>query len=152
MKKRSALSLQFNSAPFPLALLILALMMLMAGAIAASTNVDIDYSHNVIGTGTVMTDFKMGSIESTQASGRVRGSGEVMNKYVFISNNSENISIEDQFLFTKAPVAHKVTIRDYPQMTKVPGSFRLLGTTWAGKIKLGSGHNISGQNVSQNSS
>ena len=50
-----------------------------------------------------MTDFKMGSDESTLATGRVRGSGEVMNKYVFVSNNSENVSIEDQFLFTKVP-------------------------------------------------
>ncbi|MDQ1262321.1 MAG: hypothetical protein QG575_1502 [Euryarchaeota archaeon] len=97
---------------------------------------DIDYSHNVVGTGTVMTDFKMGSDESTQATGRIRGSGEVINKYVFFSNNSENVSIEDQFLFTKAPIAHEITIRDYPRMTMIPGSFRLLGTNWAEKIKL----------------
>lgn len=119
----------------PLALLFLALMMI-AGAYAASTNMDIDYSHNVIGTGTVMTDFKMGSDESTQAVGRIRGSGEVVNKYVFSSNNSENVSIEDQFLFTKAPIAHEITIRDYPQMKIIPGSFRLLGTSWAAKINL----------------
>ncbi|MEI8004474.1 MAG: hypothetical protein WCG94_09050, partial [Methanothrix sp.] len=92
--------------------------MMMAGAYAASTNMDIDYSHKVTGTGTVMTDFKMGSAESTQATGRVMGSGEVMNKYVFVSNNSENVSIEDQFTFTKTPVAHEITIRDYPQMNK----------------------------------
>jgi hypothetical protein len=136
MKKRNAFSLQLNYAPLPPALLILALTILMTGAYAASTGMDIDYSHNVVGTGTVMTDFKMGSDESTQATGRVRGSGEVMNKYVFVSNNSENVSIEDQFLFTKIPVAHEITIRDYPQMTKSPGSFRLLGTTWAAKINL----------------
>ncbi|MCX6672820.1 MAG: hypothetical protein NTY37_03470 [Methanothrix sp.] len=136
MKKRNALLLQLNSAPLPLALLILAMTMVMAGAYAASTNMDIDYSHNVVGTGTIMTDFRMGSAESTQATGRVRGSGEVMNKYVFVSNNSENVSIEDQFLFTEAPVAHEITIRDYPQMNKSLGSFRLLGTTWAAKINL----------------
>jgi hypothetical protein len=136
MKKRNAHSLQLNCAPLPLALLILALAMVMAGAYAASTNMDIDYSHNVVGTGTVMTDFKMGSDEGTQATGKVRGSGEVMNKYVFVSNNSENVSIEDQFLFTKAPATHEITISDYPQMTKSPGSFRLLGTTWAAKINL----------------
>ena len=133
MKKRNALTFQLNSALLPLALLILALM---AVAYAASPNIDIDYTHNVVGTGTVMTDFLMGSAESTQATGRVRGSGEVMNKYVFVSNNSENVSIEDQFLFTKTPVAHEITIRDYPQMTRIPGSFRLLGTTWAAKINL----------------
>ena len=136
MKKRNAFSLQFNCAPLPLALLILALTILITGAYAASTGMDIDYSHNVVGTGTVMTDFKMGSDESTLATGRVRGSGEVMNKYVFVSNNSENVSIEDQFLFTKVPITHEITIRDYPQMTKSPGSFRLLGTTWAARINL----------------
>ncbi len=135
MKNRNAHSLPHCCAMLPLALLFLALMMI-AGAYAASTNMDIDYSHNVIGTGTVMTDFKMGSDESTQAVGRIRGSGEVVNKYVFSSNNSENVSIEDQFLFTKAPIAHEITIRDYPQMKIIPGSFRLLGTSWAAKINL----------------
>ena len=144
MKKRNAFSLQFNCAPLPLAPLILALTFLMTGAYAASTGMDIDYSHNVVGTGTVMTDFKMGSDESTQATGRVRGSGEVMNKYVFVSNNSENVSIEDQFIFTKVPIAHEITIRDYPQMTKSLGSFRLLGTTWAARINL-TPQNDSGQ-------
>lgn len=136
MKKRDALLLPLNFAPLPLALLIFALTMVMAGAYAASNNMDIDYSHNVVGTGTVMTDFRMGSDESTQATGRVRGSGEVMNKYVFISNSSENVSIEDQFLFTKIPAPHEITIRDYPQMNNSPGSFRLLGTIWAAKINL----------------
>ena len=119
-----------------IALLILAITMVMAGAYATSTNLDIDYSHNVVGTGTVMSDFKMGSVESTLATGRIRGSGEVVNKYVFVSNNTENVSIEDQFLFTKASINHEITIRDYPQMTKTPGSFRLLGTSWAAKINL----------------
>jgi hypothetical protein len=136
MKKRNFPVHQLDSVPLPLAILILALAMMMAGAYAASTNMDIDYSHNVVGTGTVMTDFKMGSDEGTQATGTVRGSGEVMNKYVFVSNSSENVSIEDQFFFTKAPITHVVTISDYPQMTKSPGSFRLLGTTWAAKINL----------------
>ncbi len=125
-----------NSFLLPLALLILAMTMVMAGAYAVSTNMDIDYCHNVIGTGTVMTDFKMGTTDSMQATGRVRGSGEVMNKYVFVSNNSENVSIEDQFLFTKAPVAHEIALHDYSQMTRIPGSFRLLGATWAAKINL----------------
>jgi hypothetical protein len=135
MKKSIAHSLLHNCALIPLALPLLALMMI-AGAYAASTNMDIDYSHNVVGTGTVMTDYKMGSDESTQATGRIRGSGEVVNKYVFSSNNSENVSIEDQFLFTKAPIAHEITIRDYPQMRIIPGSFRLLGTSWATVINL----------------
>ena len=136
MKKGNALSLQLNGVPLHLALLILALTMVVAGAYAESANMDIDYSHNVVGTGTVMTDFKMGSDESTQATGRIRGSGEVMNKYVYVSNSSDNVSIEDQFLFAKAPITHEITIRDYPQMTKIPGSFRLMGTAWAAKINL----------------
>lgn len=135
MKKRDALSLPQSCSLLTPALTLL-IMMMIAGAYAASTNMDIDYSHNVIGTGTVMTDFRMGSDDSTQATGRIRGSGEVVNKYVFSSNNSENISIEDQFLFTKAPVAHEITISDYPQMIEIPGSFRLLGTRWAAKINL----------------
>jgi hypothetical protein len=72
------------------ALLILALM---GEGVLASSNVDIDYSHNVVGTGTVFTDFKMGSMENTEATGRVRGTGEVMNKYLFQSNASENVTI-----------------------------------------------------------
>ncbi len=132
--KSIAHSLPHKCVLLPLALPLLALV--IAGAYAASTNMDIDYSHNVVGTGTVMTDYKMGSDESTQATGRIRGSGEVVNKYVFSSNNSENVSIEDQFLFTKAPVAHEITIRDYPQIRIIPGSFRLLGTNWATKINL----------------
>ena len=132
---RTASSLPHSCAVLATALLLMALIMIW-GAYAASTNMDIDYSHNVIGTGTVMSDFSMGSDESTQATGRIRGSGEVVNKYIFVSNNSDNISIEDQFLFTKTPAAHEITIRDYPRMTQMPGSFRLLKTRWAAKISL----------------
>jgi hypothetical protein len=147
MKKGDIISIPLNASQWSSALLILALTMVVGAACASSTDMDIDYSHNVIGTGTVMTDFKMGSEESTIATGRVRGSGEVMNKYVFSSNNSENVSIEDEFLFTKAPAAHEISVRDYPQMTRSPGSFRLLGTTWAAKINL-SLQNESGPNDS----
>ena len=72
-----------------LTLLIPALLIVTVGAYAASSNLDIDYSHNVVGSGTVMTDFKMGSPESTLTAGKVRGTGEVMNKYIFQSNNSD---------------------------------------------------------------
>ncbi len=135
MKKSFAHLLPHNCAMLTLALLVLDLV-IIAVAYAASANMDIDYSHNVVGTGTVMTDFRMGSDESTQATGKIRGSGEVINKYVFSSNNSENVSIEDRFLFTKAPIAHEITIRDYPQMTIIPGSLRLVGTSWAARINL----------------
>jgi len=112
-------------------------------ASASSSNMDIDYSHSVVGTGTVMTDFKMGDEDSTLATGRVRGSGEVMNKYIFVSNNSENISIEDQFLFTKLPAVHEITVADYPQMTLSPTSYRLLGTSWASRINISMQNNSS---------
>jgi hypothetical protein len=90
----------------------------------------------VVGSGTIMTDFKMGSPENTLTTGKVRGTGEVMNKYIFQSNNSENVTIEDQFLFTKIVEAHEIAIRDYPMMTKNPGRFRMLGTAWAEKIDI----------------
>jgi hypothetical protein len=83
-----------------------------------------------------MTDFKMGSPENTEAKGLVRGTGDVMNKYVFQSNDSKNVTILDQFLFTKITKADEITISDYPQMAMSPDRFRLLGTAWAGKINL----------------
>ena len=120
-----------------LTLLILVLLMVAVGAYAAaSSNLDIDYSHNVVGSGTIMTDFKMGSPESTLTTGKVRGTGEVMNKYLFQSNNSENVTIEDQFLFSKTVETHKMSIRDYPMMTKSHGRFRMIGTTWARNVDL----------------
>lgn len=127
---------KINGLSGPVIKLAIALFIIAIGVNAALSNVDIDYSHSVVGTGTVMTDFKMGSPENTVAIGEVHGTGDVMDKYTFQSNNSENITITDQFLFTKVPIAHEVTIRDYPQMNKSPGNFRLMGTIWAGKINL----------------
>ena len=110
--------------------------MIAVGVNAALSNVDIDYSHNVVGSGTVMTDFKMGSPENTLATGKVHGTGEVMNKYIFQSNNSENITIKDQFLFPKASRPNEMTIRDYPLMKKSPGdSTPAWERSWAGENK-----------------
>lgn len=125
-----------------LLILILILQPPSSVAHASSTDMDIDYSHNVVGTGTLMTDFVMGSDESTVASGRVRGSGEVVNKYIFVLNNTDNVSIEDEFLFAKAPLVQGVIIGSYPQMTGSPGSFRLLGTSWAAEINLTSDNEL----------
>jgi hypothetical protein len=129
-------------------LLIPALLIVTIGAYATSSNLDIDYSHNVVGSGTIMTDFKMGSPESTLTTGKVRGTGEVMNKYIFQSNNSENVTIEDQFLFSKTVEAPEIAIRDYPMMTKNPGRFRMLGTAWAEKIDISWPSEASNQSVS----
>jgi len=120
----------------PVMATVIALLIIAVGVNAALSYVDIDYSHNLVGTGTVMTDFKMGSSESTVATGEVHGTGDVTNKYVFQSNNSGNITITDQFLFTKSPVNNEITIRDYPPLNNTSGNLRLLGTIWAGKINL----------------
>lgn len=119
-----------------LAVLAIMAMLLNCGVLAYSTDVDIDYVHNVEGTGTVITDYQMGSTESTVAAGKVRGTGEVMNKYLYQSNNSENVTIEDQFYLAGVGESPQISIGDYPQMTRVPGTFRLLGTPWASKINV----------------
>ena len=114
-------------------IIVAALLILVMGDAIAS-NLNIDYSHNVAGTGTVMTNFEMGSAENTKAIGEVHGTGEILNKYIFSSNSSENITILDQFLFTKAQPSNVTTIKSYPVMERMPGSFRLLGTSWSGQI------------------
>ncbi len=114
--------------------LILIVMMIWILGEAMAQDVDIDYSHNVAGTGTVMTDFEMGSEDSTMAIGMVHGTGEVLNKYLFLSNNSENVTILDQFLFTKAQPSNETSTERYPRMVRKPGSFRLLGADWSGRI------------------
>ena len=119
-----------------LTILVLSALLMMTCAPAYSSDVDIDYTHNIEGTGTVITDYKIGSKESTVATGKVRGTGEVMNKYLFQSNNTENVTIEDQFYLGGVAQAHQISISDYPQMTRIPGSFRLLGTSWAGRINM----------------
>lgn len=113
--------------------ILIAMMIWILGAAMAS-NVNIDYSHNIAGTGTVMTDFEMGSVESTIAKGEVRGTGELMNRYVYLSNNTENVTVFDQFLFTKAQPSNGTALESYPVMKREPGSFRLLGTIWSGRI------------------
>jgi hypothetical protein len=112
--------------------LFLGLAIMVAFALTASSETNIDYSHDVIGTGTIMTDYKMTSAQSTEASGKVRGTGDVMNKYIFFaSNNSENVTIEDQFILSAATVTREITLSDYPQIPKKTTDFKLIGTDWA---------------------
>ena len=113
---------------------ILIALILLIMVKATALDVNIDYSHNVAGTGTIMTDFEMGSFEGTRAIGEVHGTGEVMNRYAFFSNNSKNVTILDQFLFTKAQTFNDTTLESYPKMERKPGSFRLLGTVWSERI------------------
>jgi hypothetical protein len=136
MKRAVVLSSPSKYELLPRIMRIAALMIIMTAACALSAEVDIDYSHNVIGTGTVMTDFKMGAEDDTLATGRVRGSGEIVNRYAFISNDSENVSIKDQFLFEETPVIHEISASAYPQMTMRQVRFRLVGTVWAPRINL----------------
>jgi len=104
---------------------------------ASSSETNIDYSHDVVGTGTIMTDYKMTSAQSTEASGKVRGTGDVMNKYIFsASNDSDNVTIEDQFTLSAATVNREITLSDYPQIPKRTPDFRLLGTYWAGGLMI----------------
>lgn len=123
---------------------LLALMVVTAGTFVGCSVVDIDYSHNVAGTGTVITDYRMGAKENTETTGRVRGTGLVSDKYLFASNNdSENVTVEDQFVFSKVQVPKRITLGDYPQSRERPERFRLMGTTWA------AGLNISGEEDSR---
>jgi hypothetical protein len=66
----------------------------------------------------------------------VRGSGEVINRYTVLLNDSKNISVEDEFVFQELPVAEEVSLPDYPPMAGAPMSLRLLGTVWAPRINL----------------
>jgi len=117
-------------------IMIAALCAVMNAAYSSGAEVDIDYSHSLMGMGTVMSDFKMGSEEDSLAMGRVRGSGEIVNRYAVLLNSSKNVSIEDQFIFQQTPVAADTPVPDYPPMVGAPMGLRLLGTSWAGRIDL----------------
>jgi hypothetical protein len=99
--------------------------------------VDIDYSHDVKGTGTVITDYRMDDQKSSQASGKIRGTGSVMNKYIFTSeNDSENITITDQFVLSQEPASAKLNLADLAWKPVISMNFSLMGTPWAGNIQV----------------
>ena len=106
----------------------------------ACAKVDIDYSHNVAGNGTVITDYKVGDQETSVASGAIRGTGNVVSSYSFSTNNSSDLRIEDRFVLTKT--TKKATIMSvtpsFPLWPGKPGSFRLIGKSWAENIEIGS--------------
>jgi hypothetical protein len=102
----------------------------------ASSEVDIDYEHSVAGEGTVVTDYWMVTQENSEASGRVRGSGELMNKYAFQSgNNSQNFTLEDEFVFSRLKPAASPLI-SFPKIPETPTWFRLAGSSWARNITV----------------
>lgn len=114
-------------------------------ALTATSEMDIDYSHSVVGTGTLITDYHMGGDkENSEASGKVRGTGNVMNKYLFLSgNDSQNVTIEDEFVFSDRGNASLPTMDGLPARLPEADRFRLTGAAWAEKLEVMSAVNTS---------
>ncbi len=113
-------------------------------AFTATSEMDIDYSHSVVGTGTLITDYHMGDEESSEASGKVRGTGNVMNKYLFLSgNDSQNITVEDEFVFSNNGNASLPAMDSLPTRQPETDRFRLTGASWAEKLEVMSAVNSS---------
>ncbi len=135
---------------FPIVWLALAIIATCAFTFIfiASSEVDIDYSHSVVGTGTLITDYHMGAEQNSEASGRVRGTGNVMNKYLFLSgNDSRNMTIEDEFVLSGEAASRQLTLDDLPTSPQEPDRFRLTGAAWAERLEV-----MSAVNASVNSS
>jgi hypothetical protein len=133
---------------FPIVWLALAIIATCALIFIATSEVDIDYSHSVVGTGTLITDYHMGAEKNSEASGKVRGTGNVMNKYLFLSgNDSRNMTIEDQFVLSGEAASRQLTLGDLPTGTEEPDRFRLTGAAWADRLEV-----MSAVNASMNSS
>ena len=114
-----------------------AILFSLCTAIACST-VDIEYNHYVVGTGSVMTDYRIGDKQSSEASGAIHVTGNVLNSFSFSSNNSTNLIITDRFVFTNT-TQKAVTMSVSPRFPPRPGNlsrFRLIGKSWADKIEL----------------
>jgi hypothetical protein len=136
---------------FPIAWLALVIMATCALIFISSSEVDIDYSHSVVGTGTLITDYHMEAEQNSEASGKVRGTGNVMNKYLFLSgNDSRNMTIEDQFVLSGEAASRQLTLNDLPTGNEEPDRFRLTGTAWAERLEVMSAVNSS-VNSSNNS-
>jgi hypothetical protein len=124
-------------------LLAIWIILIALFALTASSKVDIDYTHLVMGTGTVMTDYRMGDPDESEASGVVRGTGEVMNDYYFSTNNSSDLRVEDKFVLTN--ITEKVVTKSvsprFPEWPGGHGSYRLIGKSWAEKIEVTSHSN-----------
>lgn len=120
-------------------------------AFTAASEMDIDYSHSVVGTGTLITDYHMGDEKSSEASGKVRGTGNVMNKYLFLSgNDSQNLTIEDEFVFSNNSNVSQPTMNRLPIIQPDTDRFRLTGVPWAEKLEVMSVVNSS-ENASNSS-
>lgn len=127
-----------------------ALILVSVFASTAYANVDVDYSHNVAGNGTVITDYRMGDLESSVTYGAIRGTGNVFNSYSFSTNNSSDFRIEDKFVLTKT-IEKAVTmsvVPSFPPWPGKPGNFKLIGKSWAENIEIGSLNGLQNYNSS----
>jgi hypothetical protein len=104
----------------------------------ACSKMDIEYNHDVVGTGSIMTDYKIGDKQSSEVSGAIHVTGNVLNSFSFSSNNSTNLIETDRFVFTNT-TQKAVTMSVSPRLPPWPGNFsrfRLIGKSWADKIEL----------------
>ncbi len=133
----------------------LIMALIMECALVALSEVDIDYSHTVVGTGTLITDYRMGAggEQGSEALGKVRGTGNVMNKYVFLSeNHSQNVTIEDQFALSSKSAGRNLSLDNYPPMPVEPERFLLTGTSWAENLMIAGMSNAGIENNASNGS
>jgi hypothetical protein len=121
---------------------------------AALSNVDIDYTHDVVGNGTVITDYRMGDQQTSVATGAIRGTGNVVNTYSFSINNSSDLKLEDRFVLTKATerVTTMAATPRFPPWPGKTGSYKLIGKNWAGDIEIGSSNGSRNYNSTQSKS
>jgi hypothetical protein len=99
---------------------------------------DIEYNHDVVGTGSIMTDYRIGDKQSSEASGAIHVTGDVLNNLSFSLNNSTNLIIANRFVFTNT-TQKAVTMSVSPRFPPWPGNlsrFRLIGKSWADRIEL----------------
>jgi hypothetical protein len=103
-------------------------------SIACST-MDIEYNRDVVGTGTVMTDYRIGDKQSSEVSGVIHGTGDVINSFSFSTNNSTNLRVEDRFVLTKTinKAINMSVATGFPPWPGNLGSYRLIGK--AGQIR-----------------
>jgi hypothetical protein len=103
---------------------------------AASAIVDLDYSHAIKGSGTLVTDFKMGSELNAEVTGKVRGTGQIVNRYVFLTgNNSDNVTVRDEFQLSE-PEQPLPPLASYPKLPEEPLKFKLTGAEWADELEI----------------
>lgn len=85
-----------------------------------------------------MTDYRIGDKQSSEASGAIHVTGDVLNNLSFSLNNSTNLIIKDRFVFanTTTKVVTMSASPSYPPWPGNLGRFRLIGKSWADKIEL----------------